>query len=199
MRNRNNTRSPKPKPNNYAFIDSQNLNLGVNSLGWKIDYAKFRLYLKNKFSITKAYVFIGLVDDNQELYTTLQEAGFILVFKPTVRYFQNGKETVKGNVDAELVLNAAAIEYSNYDKALIVTGDGDFACLVKFLIERGKLLKLVTPNQKYSKLLNPYDKYIVRIDKVIQSFGFRDRNKGGKGKQMDDDKNKTRTGVRSKP
>lgn len=199
MRNRNNTRSPKPKPNNYAFIDSQNLNLGVNSLGWKIDYAKFRLYLKNKFSITKAYVFIGLVDDNQELYTTLQEAGFILVFKPTVRYFQNGKETVKGNVDAELVLNAAAIEYSNYDKALIVTGDGDFACLVKFLIERGKLLKLVTPNQKYSKLLNPYDKYIVRIDKVIQSFGFRDRNRGGKGKQMDDDKNKTRTGVRSKP
>lgn len=199
MRNPNNTRSPKPKPNNYAFIDSQNLNLGVNSLGWKIDYAKFRLYLKNKFSITKAYVFIGLVDDNQELYTTLQEAGFILVFKPTVRYFQNGKETVKGNVDAELVLNAAAIEYSNYDKALIVTGDGDFACLVKFLIERGKLLKLVTPNQKYSKLLNPYDKYIVRIDKVIQSFGFRDRNRGGKGKQMDDDKNKTRTGVRSKP
>lgn len=199
MRNQNNTRSPKHKPNNYAFIDSQNLNLGVNSLGWKIDYAKFRLYLKNKFSITKAYVFIGLVDDNQELYTTLQEAGFILVFKPTVRYFQNGKETVKGNVDAELVLNAAAIEYSNYDKALIVTGDGDFACLVKFLIERGKLLKLVTPNQKYSKLLNPYDKYIVRIDKVIQSFGFRDRNRGGKGKQMDDDKNKTRTGVRSKP
>jgi len=26
--------------NNYAFIDSQNLNLGVLSLGWKLDYKK---------------------------------------------------------------------------------------------------------------------------------------------------------------
>lgn len=62
-----------------------------------------------------------------------------MIFKPTVRYFENGKEAVKGNADAELVLHAAAIEYSNYDKALIVSGDGDFACLIYFLAEKGKL------------------------------------------------------------
>jgi len=30
---------------NYAFIDSQNLNLGAQELGWKIDYKKFNVYL----------------------------------------------------------------------------------------------------------------------------------------------------------
>jgi len=72
----------KTKPN-YAFIDSQNLNLGVRSQGWKLDYKKLRLYLRNKFNIDKAFMFIGLVANNQGLYTELQQAGFILIFKPT--------------------------------------------------------------------------------------------------------------------
>lgn len=109
------------KPVVYAFIDSQNLNLGVQSQGWKLDYKKFRLYLKNKYNVQQALLFIGLVAGNDELYKQLQRAGFILIFKPTVRYFENGKQTVKGNVDAELVLHAAAIEYENYDKAIIVS------------------------------------------------------------------------------
>lgn len=157
--------------NNFAFIDSQNLNLGLRAIGWKIDYRKFRLYLKNKFKVSKAYMFIGLVPNNQKLYTELQAAGFILVFKPTVRYFENGKQTVKGNVDAELVLHAAAIEFNNYKQAIIVTGDGDFACLIEFLTEKEKLLKILAPNAKYSKLLSKYDDKILTLDKLIKTFG----------------------------
>ncbi|WKZ30798.1 MAG: NYN domain-containing protein [Candidatus Dojkabacteria bacterium] len=174
------------KKGNYAFIDSQNLNLGMRSLGWRIDYQKFRLYLKNKYNVQKAYLFIGLVPNNQQLYSDLQSAGFILVFKPTVRYFVRGKETVKGNVDAELVLHASAIEYSKYDKAIIVSGDGDFSCLIQFLVKRKKLLALLTPNSKYSQLLKPYSPYITRIDQIIKSFGYRK-------------KRKTSISVRSKP
>lgn len=38
--------SPKPKTElNYAFIDSQNLNLAIRTLGWKLDFARFRTYL----------------------------------------------------------------------------------------------------------------------------------------------------------
>ena len=159
--------------NNYAFIDSQNLNLGVRSLGWMIDYRKFRLYLKNKYNISQAFMFIGLVANNQKLYTLLQEAGFILIFKPTVQYFENGRQTVKGNVDAELVLHAAAIQYDNYDKAIIVSGDGDFACLAEFLYENDKLLHIFTPNDKYSKLLKPFSKYVVRIDRLRTAIEYR--------------------------
>jgi uncharacterized LabA/DUF88 family protein len=172
----------KPLRNIYAFIDSQNLNLGVRSAGWTIDYAKFRLYLRNKHQVSKAFVFIGMVENNQKLYTRLQEAGFILIFKPTVRYIENGKETVKGNVDAELVLHAAAIEYQNYDKALIVSGDGDFACLAEFLVEHEKLLHIIAPNQKYSKLLKPFSEYIVRVDSFKSSVTNQKTSIGGRSK-----------------
>ena len=161
------------KKPNYAFIDSQNLNLGVRSLGWRVDYKKFRLYLRNKYGIGKAFMFIGLVANNQKLYTRLQSAGFILIFKPTVQYFENGKETVKGNVDAELVLHAAAIEYANYYKAIIVSGDGDFACLAEFLEDRGKLLHIFTPTSKYSKLLKSFSQYIVQVDKLKKSLEYK--------------------------
>jgi uncharacterized LabA/DUF88 family protein len=119
---------------NYAFIDSQNLNLGVRSLGWQIDYNKLRLYLKNKYNVNEAYMFIGLVNGNQKLYTQLQKAGFILIFKPTVQYFENGKQTVKGNVDAELVLHAAAIQYTNYDKAIIISSNDKIEPLFLFIL-----------------------------------------------------------------
>jgi len=167
---------------NYAFIDSQNLNLGVRSAGWQIDYRKFRLYLRNKYGISKAFLFIGLVENNQGLYTRLQEAGFILIFKPTVRYFENGKETVKGNVDAELVLHAAAVQYRHYDKAMLVSGDGDFACLVDFLASKQKLLHVLVPNSRYSKLLKPFAPYIIRLDLLKNSLSTQKTGIGGRSK-----------------
>lgn len=170
------------KPVVYAFIDSQNLNLGMKSQGWKIDYRRFRLYLKNKYSVDEAFMFIGMVSGNQKLYSMLQRTGFVLVFKPTVQYFEDGKLTVKGNVDAELVLHAAAVEYGNYDKAVIVTGDGDFACLIEYLVEHDKLARLLTPNEKFSKLLLPFDSFIVRLSKVAGSFANKKAKTGGRSK-----------------
>lgn len=157
------------KKPNYAFIDSQNLNLGVRSQRWRLDYRKFRLYLKNKHNVQKAFLFIGMVAGNQKLYSELQSAGFVLVFKPTVRYFENGKETVKGNVDAELVLHAAAVEYSSYEQAIVVTGDGDFACLIDYLDDNKKFKLLIAPNKKYSQLLKHHAPNIMTIDKIKTS------------------------------
>ena len=136
--------------NNYAFIDSQNLNLSIRELGWKLDYKRFRTYLNEKYGVTKAFLFIGFIEGNNNLYISLQEAGFICIFKPTLKY-QNG--TTKGNCDAELVLQAM-VEYFNYSKAVVVTGDGDFYCLIKYLIEQDKLKALIIPNRyKFSALL----------------------------------------------
>ena len=133
----------KKPQNNYAFIDSQNLNLSIRSQGWILDFGKLRQYLRDKYSITKAFLFIGYVYDNQDLYTALQKDGYILIFKPTLR-LPDGR--VKGNIDADLVLHAM-IEYKNYGKALIVTGDGDFYCLVDYLRKNDRLLKLMIPNK----------------------------------------------------
>lgn len=156
--------------NNYAFIDSQNLYLAIKELGWKLDYQRFRVYLKEKYNVSKAFLFIGYIEGNNDLYISLQEAGFLCIFKPVLEY-KDG--TTKGNCDAELVLQAM-IEYKKYDQALIVTGDGDFYCLVKYLIEKNKCKALVVPNRfKYSallkfKLFRPYLRFVNDLRKKLE-------------------------------
>lgn len=136
---------------NYAFIDSQNLNLGVRAQGWKLDFRRFRKYLLEKYHVEKAYLFIGFISGNQTLYTMLQDAGFTCVFKPTLRY-KDG--TTKGNCDAELVL-WSMIHFDEYEKAVIVTGDGDFHCLVDYLLKDDKLACILIPHRdRFSALLN---------------------------------------------
>jgi uncharacterized LabA/DUF88 family protein len=147
----------KPSANNYAFIDSQNLNLSIREQGWVLDFARFRIYLADKYSITKAFVFIGYLRENQSLYTSLQKEGYTLIFKPTLVLPEGG---VKGNVDAELVLHAM-IEYPNYDKALIVTGDGDFYCLVEYLLKKNK----------YSTLFRPVMPHIIFMNNLRKLLG----------------------------
>lgn len=158
------------KENNYAFVDSQNLNLSIRALGWRLDFKRFRVHLHEKYGVTRAFLFIGYVEGNNDLYTSLQEAGFICIFKPTLEY-KDG--TTKGNCDAELVLQAM-IEYPNYNKAIIVTGDGDFYCLAKYLLEKGKLKALIVPNKfKFSALLKfkifrPYLRFMNDLRKKLE-------------------------------
>jgi uncharacterized LabA/DUF88 family protein len=171
---------------NYAFIDSQNLNLGVKSAGWTLDYAKFRLYLKNKYSVEKAYLFIGQMAGQESLYDRLESMGYHLIFKPTTEYTVDGKTVVKGNVDAELVLYAAAKVINDYDKAIIISGDGDFYCLVEYLKEKDKLLHIMVPNDKFSKLLHRFTKDMVRMYPLRQKLEYKATKK-------------TRSSDRSKP
>lgn len=131
-------------PSNFAFIDGQNLHLGITDLGWKLDWRRFRVYLKEHYGVARAYYFIGYVPDRRALYIRLQDAGYSLVFK-AVTYRDDGK--VKGNVDAELVLQAM-IELPHYDRAVLVTSDGDFACLVRYLYELRKLERVLSPNRR---------------------------------------------------
>ncbi|MBI5622095.1 NYN domain-containing protein [Candidatus Falkowbacteria bacterium] len=151
------------KPNNYAFIDGNNLYLGLSEdiinqknnqkvySGWKLDYKRFRVYLHDKYGVAKAFLFIGFKPGNEAMYTQMQEWGYICVFKPTLQ-LSDGR--VKGNVDAELVLHSM-IEWLNYNKAIIVSGDGDFYCLAEYLMSQDKLEKILVPNQlRYSSLLD---------------------------------------------
>src|SRR3989338_4152158 len=125
----------KKQQNNFAFIDGQNLHLGVRDLGWKLDYQRFRVYLADKYHVTRAYYFLGYMPENQILYKSLQEYGYIVVLKPVI-IPKGGKP--KGNVDADLVLRSV-LEYNNYDRAVLVTSDGDFYSLTEHLYETKKL------------------------------------------------------------
>ena len=136
----------KQRGNNFAFIDGANLHRGIDSIGWKIDYTRLRIWLSEKYGVTRAYIFIGLIPKYKDLYTYLQEAGFTLVFKEVI---YDGAGKPKGNCDADLVLQAARDAYENkFDTAIIVSSDGDYAGLVKFLKERNKLRTILSPHTK---------------------------------------------------
>ncbi len=144
---------------NYAFIDSQNLNLGIRSKGWELDFKKFRIYLNDKYHVKKAFLFLGYIESNSKLYSYLRNVGYTLIFKPAIRYKKDGKYKIKGNVDVELVMTSM-IELKNYSNAVIVSGDGDFYFLVKYLYKEKKLKALLVPNNKYSSLLREFQESI---------------------------------------
>lgn len=157
--------------NNYAFIDSQNLNLGIQSLGWKLDFRKFRRYLREKYGVSIAYMFIGYVSANQDLYSSLQKMGYVLVFKPTI---PDDDGNIKGNIDADLVLQAM-IDFPKYDKAIIVTSDGDFYSLVKYLYNNDKLRFIMSPYVKTCSILlkKSAKEKIVFMDNLRQKLEYK--------------------------
>ena len=161
------------KPITYAFIDSQNLNLGTQSQGWRVDFRRLRLYLKNKHNVTRAFLFIGYIPQNGELYANLIKAGFELIYKPTVAYLEKGKEMHKGNVDAELVLWAAARVFPEYEKAIVISGDGDFRCLYEYLEEHEKLKLIIAPSHRFSHLLSPFKSKIIRISRYKSTLEYK--------------------------
>ena len=164
------------EPKNYAFIDSQNLNLSIQKLGWKLDFKRFRVYLKEKYKVKDAFIFIGHVSGNESLYTFLQKAGYLIIFKPTLEYKKGKKCYTKGNVDAELVLHTM-VEFNNYNKAIIISGDGDFYCLVEYLISKDKLKKILIPDQaRCSILLKRFpSEYLAFISDLRKKLEYKKR------------------------
>ena len=175
------------KPRVYAFIDSQNLNVGVQKFGWKMDWKKFRIFLRDKYDVEKAFMFIGYVPEFEAMYEQLHEAGFLIVLKPTFDMTRvrpeekvdttskNGEDKeekkTKGNVDADLVLWCMK-ELPNYQKAVIISGDGDFYSLVEYLDKKKRLLKILAPNAHYSGLYNKYEKYVERLDVYRKELAY---------------------------
>lgn len=139
---------------NYAFIDGQNLHLGIKECGWSIDHTKFRNYLLKKYNVSEAYYFLGFVSEKeQDLYDKLQKAGFILFFREHTSILKGRK---KGNVDSDIVfsiMRKMVDEKNDFNKILIVSGDGDYIKLVNYLIKKDKFKKMLFPNKKFASSL----------------------------------------------
>ena len=136
--------------NTNIYIDGNNLYRAAKELGFTTNYKKFRGWLRQKYNPKNVFLFIGLIPDRTSFYQHLQEAGFILVFKQTITV----EGSVKGNCDAELVLKAVSDFYTkNTDSFILVTGDGDFGCLVEFLQENKVLNRVLAPDEKKCSFL----------------------------------------------
>ena len=159
---------------NYAFIDGTNLHRTMQEVGWNLDYQRFSIYLREHYGINKAYYFIGYLPENTPLYTYLQSVGYIIIFKPILRT-PEGK--IKGNCDSELVLQAI-IDLNDYEKAIIVSSDGDFYCLVNYLRENHKLLCVLAPCKAgFSHLLDIASKgQVAYLDDLRAKLEYKKKN-----------------------
>lgn len=153
---------------NYAFIDAQNLYMATakrEDQPWRIDLARFRVYLRDKYHVTKAFYFLGYVQDKHEsIYEEIQNAGFILVFREHNPAMVGKK---KGNVDSDIIFSIMKRLYhrEEFDQIVLVSGDGDYKKLVDFLIEEKKLKKILFPDKRrasslYKKLGSEFYDYI---------------------------------------
>jgi len=161
--------------NNLAFVDGQNLYMGTKSEkpAWVVDLVKFRVYLSKKYSVKKAYYYLGCVDERyQDLYEEIQSADFILVFRQHNTAMLGKK---KGNVDSDIIFNIMKRLYKQepFNKIVLVTGDGDYKMLVDFLIEEKRFEKILFPNKQfasslYKKITRVYFDYLVNIKHIIE-------------------------------
>lgn len=138
---------------NIALIDGQNLHLGTRENNWSIDQKRFRVYLSEKYKVTEAFYFIGYMSESeQNLYRNLQKAGFILLFKEHSSTLRGNK---KRNVDSDIIfeLMKKIVENEVFEKAYIVSGDGDYKKLVDYLIKKDKFGKMLFPNKQFSSSL----------------------------------------------
>lgn len=153
------------------YIDGNNLYRSAQELGFKIDYKKFRGWLRQKYNANKIYLFIGLVPERTKFYEYLQSCGFILVFKQTVSV----GEKIKGNCDAELVLKTVSDFYTQvFSSCILITGDGDFGCLVEFLKGNGSIKVVLSPDEnKCSFLLRNKNVEITFLNEHYHKFSDR--------------------------
>jgi len=195
--NRRKKQQPKPK-GNFAFIDAQNLNLGIQRAGFKLNWKEFRQYMKNKHNVEQAFLFVGYVPDNESLYNQMDESGYTVVLKPTVDMLMTKEEldkeehVTKGNVDTVVVLYMIK-EMQNYNKAVLVSGDGDFYSVIEYLKQQDKLEKVLVPNMRYSSLLKHFEDDIERLDLHRSELEYRDYRKKRTSSKRSNTRNKQKS------
>lgn len=202
----------------FAFIDASNLFYGgEKSLGWKIDYQKLLIYLKQKYQVSGTFYFGGVeihdfkydylnngtvpigelekylvnliktegkkIDEAKLLllsrhlqrirfYLKLQKFGYELYLKPVKTYEQeDGTTKRKANCDVDMAFHLMK-EKDNFDKAIILTGDGDFLPVLKYLKDEKKELIILARGSRTAREIRRFAggnfRDFVRLEKYIR-------------------------------
>ena len=133
----------------YAFIDASNIIYGAKAEGWFIDQKKLFKYLEGKFSVSKAFFYYGKDSKNkrqEKFLRKLREFGYTLRVKEIKRF---GKR-IKANCDVDLTMDML-LKIKEYKRALVLTGDGDFAPLLIYLLSEKKKVIIISSPKRTAK------------------------------------------------
>lgn len=160
---------------NFAYIDNQNLYMATQRADdpWDIDMRRFRVYLKEKYNVVKAYLFMGAFElSHQEMYSRFNDYGYALVFR---EHSENLRGKKKGNVDVDVVFEMMRDNFTNAQmrKIILVSGDGDYFRTVEYLLKVNKFERILLPSHKNASSL--YKRLPGRHKVYIDDIGVKEK------------------------
>jgi uncharacterized LabA/DUF88 family protein len=141
----------------HVFIDGDNLFfLQKDDLGWRIDFQKFIEFCKQYGDIEAATYYLGTTGDafdKKAFYSRLASFGYKVVSRPIKEIrTPNGDTVYKSNLDMIMVRDMC-LAISHYDSVVLVTGDGDFDCILETLAAAGKKFKIISTKRFASSIM----------------------------------------------
>lgn len=113
---------------------------------------KYMIRMLKAKRITKKRIMELSININRvKFYKKLKEFGYILRLKPVKTFTEtDGRITKKANCDVDMTFDLMRF-YKEYNGVLILSGDGDFAVILKYLIENGKGVKILARGERTAK------------------------------------------------
>lgn len=137
----------------YAGVETDGFEYSVLS-GEPLRLNKLVLYLRKKLKdSTLNEAEIILLDKHikrVKFYLKLEQFGYILRLKPTKIYWDNNKLTKKANCDVDLTFDLMRL-MSQYSEAVILSGDGDFVSVLKYLMKKRKKVHILARGERTAK------------------------------------------------
>lgn len=145
----------KPQIRNVAYIDNQNLYRAStnNPQPWDVDMRRLRVYLRDKYKVQTAYLFMGCYSRHSErMYDYFKSCGYELMWRP---HNEGGHSLKKGNVDTDIVFKMMLDLYEgrDFDLMYLVSGDGDYFMTVDHMLEKGCFGRVLFPSRRNASFL----------------------------------------------
>ena len=164
----------------YAGIEIYNLHYSVLDekpidLEKLLEFLKEKLKRENNQSSEAQVILLERNIGKAKFYLKLKEFGYILRLKPTKIYKEaNGTTKKKANCDIDMTFDVMRM-INEFDETIILSGDGDFAILLKYLIRRGKKITVLSRSERTAKeirqLVGGNFRDFYKIRNKIEFFG----------------------------
>ena len=178
-------------------IDASNLHYFCQANKWKIDWELFRNYFNGQYENIRIMYYEGIrslghyrdynphttpqeykfiKNQKKRFFRYLNNLGFTVRHKVTSRFYDHtlGRFIHKCNFDVEITIDAIDL-INSYDEFVLVSGDGDFEKLIRYLKGKEKTVTVVAGKDSVAdKLLEATNRQVFlddlrgRIEKKIE-------------------------------
>jgi uncharacterized LabA/DUF88 family protein len=170
---------PKIPKRVMIFMDHANIFYNLQKQDIRIDYKRFKEILSKDYHLVGAFAYLGVpekIPSSKEGFLKYIEGAGYVVQKRPLRKFADGSTKQKG-IDIYIYKDLVELaEEDAYDKAVLVSGDGDFVDAVKRLKRLKKLYEVWSFRNSLSKLLRKEagEDKIHYIDDILNEISLQD-------------------------